>query len=99
MTAVILITITFVAGLVWFMVWAVRRSRAIQVERSRARIEYLRRRAEFLATASPVEAQAFLIEEQTNALIEAQARNTNVLAMMLWLNGSNSPFGRHGRDG
>jgi hypothetical protein len=97
MTAVIVIT--FVAGSVLLTVWAVRHQRAIQAERSRAHVDYLRGRAEFLATASPVEAQAFLIEEQTNALIEAQARNTNVLAMMLWLNGSNSPFGRHGRDG
>ena len=93
------LVVTFIAGLVSLTVWAVRRQRAIQAERSRARIDYLRRRAEFLASASPVEAQAFLIEEQTDALIDAQARNTNVMAMMIWLNGPNSPFGRHGHDG
>ena len=88
-----------VAGLVWLLIWAIRTSRAcqreIQAEQARARDAYLRRRAEFLATASLVEAQGFLIQEQTDALIEAQRRNAVELGLMIWLYGSNSPFGNH----
>ncbi len=95
--------IAVVAGLVWLSIWAIRasnaRQRALQAERARARVAYIRQRAEFLANTDPVEAHAFLIQEQTNALIEAQRRNATALGLMIWLNGSHSPFSNHHHHG
>lgn len=102
MTA-LLVFAAVVAGLIWLSVWAIRtsnaRQRVIDAQWAQARAAYLRRRAEFLAGASPIEAQAFLMDEQTNALIEAQRRHAAALGLMIWLNGSNSPLGSHHCDG
>ncbi|MDC3402442.1 hypothetical protein OAX95_00730 [bacterium] len=101
MTAAVVVAV--LVGLIWLLVWAMRKSykhqRAIQAERARAHAAYMRQRAEFLANASPIEAQAFLIQEQTNALIETQRRNAVALGLMIWLNGSLSPFDNHRHDG
>jgi len=101
MTAVIVIAL--VVGVTWLLIWTIRRSyarqRAIQADQASAHAAYMHQRAEFLATAGPIEAQAFLIQEQTQALIEAQRRNAVALGLMVWLNGSQSPFGNRHHDG
>ena len=101
MTAAVVITI--LAGTVWLSIWAVRKSyerqRLRQAEQARAHNAYMQRRSEFLAHASPIEAQAFLIQEQTQALIETQRRNAVALGLMIWLNGPLSPFDNHHHNG
>jgi len=97
-----LLVLSTIAGLGWLLVRSIRRSqaraKAAEIERARTHATYLRQRAEFLANASPVEAHAFLMAEQTNALIEAQQRNAAALGLLIWLNGSNNPLDtrRHG---
>lgn len=86
-----------VCSLVWALRQAAARRQALEAERARAHAEYVRQRAEFLTTASPMEVQAFLIQEQTNALIEAQRRNARALGLAIWLNGPHIPFGDHHR--
>lgn len=87
-----------VAGAIWGVVELSRRTAQAERERleaqARARAEYRRRRAEFLANASPIEAQAFLIKEQTEAIVAAQRHAASVQALSLWLNGTNNPFPR-----
>lgn len=101
MTALVVTAV--VVGLVWLLVVAGRKSaaraRAAEVERVARQRAYLQRRAEYLAQASPVEVQNFLVREQTEALIEAQRRNAAMLGLMIWANGSHSPFGHHGDSG
>ncbi len=95
MTAALIIVV--LAGVVWLSIRGVRKSsdrqRRVRTEQARANTAYMHQRAEFLATASPVEAQEFLIQEQTHALIEAQRRNTVALGLMVLLAGSQSPVG------
>ncbi|CAE7842405.1 unnamed protein product, partial [Symbiodinium sp. KB8] len=97
MTALLVVSV--IAGFGWLLVWSIRRSlaraKAVEIERARAHASYLRQRAELLANASPVDAHAFLMAEQTNALIDAQRRNAAALGLMIWLNGSNNPFETH----
>ena len=57
-------------------------------EERRAHADYRRWRFEFLANADPMEAQNFLIEEQTNALIKAQSDNTALLGAPNYLSGT-----------
>lgn len=101
MTALVVTAV--VLGLVWLLVVAGRRSaeraRAAEAERVARQRAYLQRRADFLAQASSVEVQDFLAREQTEALIDAQRRNAALLGLMIWANGSHSPFGHHGDSG
>jgi hypothetical protein len=101
MTALVVTAV--VVGLVWVLVIAVRasaeRARAAEAEREARHRAYLQRRAAFLAQASPLEVQDLLVREQTEALIAAQRRNAALLGLMIWANGTHSPFGQRSDSG